>query len=313
MLLRRPVSPVPGIVFCQFLLLSLMWISPTDAEQIFKWRDAAGKLHFTDSEANIPARYRNDAQEHQSHPALTVPDPEQPREAGADPTAPQVDETAEPVFSVPYVSREGSASRIIIDVTFNDRVTAPIMVDTGSPGLVISAELASRLGLFQRDGSRLLVVISGIGGSTVALRTIVDRLKIGGAQEDFVPAHIVDNMAEAYQGLIGMDVLSGYTLTIDPAQQRLIATPNPQADKLPGGRGQHWWRGIFHEFQFYNDFWEQQADAIKSSSSPFHNLPSRDFNEVRDFIEVQRRESSSLLQKLDRQARWKLVPRHWRR
>jgi len=295
-----------------FTLMLLAWVSVASAE-MFKWRDAQGRLHFTDSEANIPAEYRQQAEEHQPQSSFsTVESGSASIPAEAD-EPPGDDDGPQPAFSIPYRDREGSASRIIIDVTFNGRVTAPIMVDTGSPGLVMSSDLASRLGLFKRDGSRMLVTISGIGGSAVALRTIVDRLQIGKATEEFVPAHIVERMPPAYQGLIGMDVLSGYTLTIDPVNRRLVANVNPLADELPGGRGEHWWRSMFREFQYFSDYWEQQYQAVKSGDSAYRRLPGSDFNDVREFIEFQRNESATLLKKLERQAGWKQVPRHWRR
>ena len=74
------------------------------------------------------------------------------------------------------VITEGSADRIIINMVFNNRVTAPILVDTGSPGLVLSAKLASQLGIINEDSNNLVVTIGGIGGKEVAIRTIIDKV-----------------------------------------------------------------------------------------------------------------------------------------
>lgn len=302
---------------CQLLLALLLISSLATAGEIYKWRDAQGKLHFTDSEAKIPAAYRDQAHKHRPDASFsTVHRPEATAPATSSTPSSSAASSATgqaPSFSIPYLDREGAASRIIINVTFNGRVTAPILVDTGSPGLVISAGLASQLGLFKHDGSRMMVAIAGVGGSTVALRTIVDKLQIGAATEEFVPAHIVERMAEAYAGLIGMDVLSGYNLNIDTVHRRLVATVNPAAQNLPGGHGQLWWQALFQEFNYYNDFWKRQEDLINDSDSGYHSLPTSDFNQVREFIEFQRNESRTLLQKLDRQARWNSVPRYWRR
>jgi hypothetical protein len=68
-------------------------------------------------------------------------------------------------FEVPYQASEGSARRVIVPVTFNDRVTVPMALDTGSPGMVVSFGLAARLGLFSADKGTLVVEASGIGGT----------------------------------------------------------------------------------------------------------------------------------------------------
>ena len=41
-------------------------------------------------------------------------------------------------YEIPFEAYEGAAKRIIISVTFNDSVTAPMMLDTGAPGMLIS-------------------------------------------------------------------------------------------------------------------------------------------------------------------------------
>src|SRR6266581_2769241 len=48
---------------------------------------------------------------------------------------------------IAYDPYEGSAQRVIINVTLNGRVKARLAVDTGAPKTVISGALAERLGL----------------------------------------------------------------------------------------------------------------------------------------------------------------------
>jgi len=48
---------------------------------------------------------------------------------------------------IPYDPYEGSAQRVIINVTLNGRVSARLAVDTGAPKTIISFELAEQLGL----------------------------------------------------------------------------------------------------------------------------------------------------------------------
>ncbi|MDX2494086.1 MAG: aspartyl protease family protein [Desulfuromusa sp.] len=314
------------VFFC-FILLFVVVVSfclqtsSVSAGKIYTWRDNQGNLHYSDSPHNAPDEFREKTKEYKSDPSsITLMSG---REKTADDASGNNgdniaetsanDKSAQETISIPYKAKEGSANRIIIDITFNGSMTAPILVDTGSPGLVISAELASQLGLFDQDGSRLMVLISGIGGTQTAARTIIDNLSMGDITEEFIPAHIVSDMSGAYKGLIGMDILSGYTLTIDPTNKRLIANLVPAAQNQPAGRGRSWWQTTFREFSYYNDFWEQQSVMIGKSDSPYSRLASSESKRVKDFIIDQKKEAQDLYSRLERFARSKAVPRHWRR
>ena len=297
--------------YLSVLLLALALAAPATAK-IYKWRDADGKLHFSDSPDNVPVEVLNDdSKEYRPDESRVNLVPTAPRPSSATPT-PSESGTVAGEISIPYVAREGSASRVIVNVTFNGSVTAPILVDTGSPGLVISDDLAERLGLFEKEGSSLMVVISGVGGRQSAVRTIVDKISLGGVSEKFVPAHIVASMSDAYQGLIGMDILSNYRLTIDTANRRLLATANPAAKNLPAGRARTWWESNFREFGFYLKFWEEQASMLSGGDSPYARLTGPRRKKLENFILLQRDEAKHLYQRLDRFARWNSVPRHWR-
>lgn len=297
------------------MLLGGLGFAGTAAGKIYRWVDENGQLHFSDSEQNIPEHIRAKTKEYKPDPAsLSITND---RSAPATParTERAANNSPQPAgsISIPYTAKEGTANRVIIDIRFNGAVTVPIMVDTGSPGLVLSDSLANRLGLFDRDGSRLLVLISGIGGQQAAARTIVDKISIGGITEEFIPAHIVADMADAYEGLIGMDILSGYTLTIDSANQRLLANPIPARQDLPGGRNRSWWQSNFREFSYYTEFWEEQAKLMSKSDSPYSRLVSSELEQLKRFISHQQNEAQNLYNQLERYARWKSVPRHWRR
>ncbi|MEA3361689.1 MAG: aspartyl protease family protein [Thermodesulfobacteriota bacterium] len=314
-------------VFFGFILLFIVMTSfclqtsQVSAGKIYTWRDNQGNLHYSDSPHNAPDEFRETTKEYKSAASSITFTPGQ--EKTADDTGGNNgvniaeksanDKSGSESISIPYRAKEGSANRIIIDITFNGSVTAPILVDTGSPGLVVSAELANQLGLFDVDGSKLMVIISGIGGTQTAVRTIIDNLSIGAITEGFVPAHIVSDMSGAYQGLIGMDILSGYTLTIDPTNKRLIANLVPTAQDQPAGRGRSWWQTTFREFSYYNNFWEQQSVMIGKSDSPYSRLASSESKRVKDFIIDQKKEAQNLYHRLERFARSKAVPRHWRR
>lgn len=307
----RQTAPV--FLLTLLLLFLGLWIIDDTMADIYRWRDAEGRWHFSDSPRDMPEHLQNKKGSRMESPEYQQITPKESvtNTPTATPRAGQTSSGDE--ISIPFIAREGLADRVIVNITFNNSVTAPILVDTGSPGLVISSSLASRLGLIDPDGNNLLVLISGIGGREIAARTIVDRINIGGKiTEKFIPAHIIRNSAPAYQGLIGMDILSQYSLTIDSDQRRLIAKPRPPSENRPGGRGSNWWKKHFRELNFYMAFWDEQAELIKSSDSPYSRLTSR-YARVEEFIQTQQNESKRLYDRLERYARSHSVPRHWRR
>ncbi len=292
-------------------LLSICLFAAIAHADIYRWRDAEGKWHFSDSPHHVPAELREGiSRDNASQDQLSIVTT-QPAAAGPSVmTRPQAPENG--TISIPFTAREGFADRVIVDVTFNHSVTAPMLVDTGSPGLVLATDLAAELGLFDPEGENMLVLIAGIGGTKVAARAIVDQLSIGGAAEHFVPAHIIPGQSPAYRGLIGMDILSQYTLTIDSDRQRLIAAKRPLGDNRPAGRSRAWWQKNFRELDFYISFWQRQAEALDRPDSPYSRL-SKSYEQVQFFIQRQQGEARKLYDRFERYARQHSVPRHWRR
>lgn len=306
-----------GDIMDKFRLLGLivlflfMFCLPATSGKVYKWRDEQGRLHFSDT-APIETDSTQNLEEYESEPKTISNQPVKgsSRDSQSDKTS---DIKKKDGISIPYVSKEGSADRVIINVTFDGRVTAPIMVDTGAPGLVLSASLADQLGLFSEDSSSLIGFISGIGGAELALRTIVDEISIDGIQEKFIPAVIVSEQSDAWKGLIGMDILSYYTLTIDSSQNRLIIRLNPEAKDLPGGRNRSWWENTFREFRDYRDHFNTQAELASLNKYPYSEMNDRKREDYKEFLLYSREEARDLYQKLENYARWNRVPTHWRK
>ncbi len=301
----------------RFFFLITMFIGLSVATmasgQMYRWVDDNGQLHFSNSPQDVPDDVRNKNNEYQPNSSsITINN--NSSEPVENNSASGANDVSKKPISIPYTAKEGYANRVIIDVTFNGQVTVPMMVDTGSPGLVISNSLADRLNLFDEEGGRLMVVISGIGGQKIATKTIIDELTMGEITEKFIPAHIVSGMSSShYQGLIGMDVLSSYTMTIDPTKHRLVANLIPSAQNLPAGRNRSWWQANFKEFGFYNEYWQQQEESIGKSDSSYARLSTSRKEKIENFILQQKNKAAELYAKLERYARFNSVPRHWRR
>ena len=285
------------------LAIAVLWFSGSvSVADLYKWTDKEGVLHVATSLGDVPEQYRDQVvtMKGDSTPAAS----RQPT-VDTPPTAQSllssVDELPLARFEVPY-ENEGSARRIIIPVKFNDSVTAPMALDTGSPGMVISVDLAVTLRVFSRDNGTLLTEAAGIGGKTLAVLTIIDSVAVEGARTTFVPTTVTASISPHFEGLIGMDFLANYTLSIDSRKRVIVFQETPPQPEARGGHDEDWWRTTFEDFRSIRDGWAEHARSA--------NL--RPESQAASFIDFQVRESQRLLQRLHIYASDNAVPQHWR-
>jgi hypothetical protein len=267
---------------------------------MYKWTDENGELHIATSLTDVPAQYRDQVTRLDigGDPARSTP-------ATPDGGSPAPAAAASPPdlarFEVPY-ENEGSTRRVIIPVTFNDNVTVPMALDTGAPGMVISIELAAKIGVFKKDNGTLLTETGGIGGRAPAILTIVDSVTVAGARDTFIPTTVTIGLSDKFDGLIGMNLLANYTVSIDSQKQVVVFEENPPRPDVRGGHDEGWWRRTFEDFRASRDFWAGRATTAKREFS----------SRSTEFVEFQAREAERLLQRLDLYASDNAVPRHWR-
>jgi hypothetical protein len=218
-------------------------------------------------------------------------------------------------FTVPYVAREGSANRVIIQVTFNDAVTVPMALDTGAPGTIISSSLAERLGLLKPNEGRLVTVAKGIGGQTAALVVVLNSLAVDKARTDFVLATVVTKLSEAFEGVVGMDFVAGYALELDTQRKLLVLKELPPGAASPGGHDERWWREAFGDIARQKTAWarlsERLTESLRLGSLP-QGLNATEAQLLADLAVDQNREIEVLAGKLERHASKHAVPREWR-
>lgn len=298
-------------VISALMILLLIAAPALDASELYQWTDEDGVTHFATSLDDVPEKYRDqirvlgfdqEAQTTPSHDTETDGEStsESPTSGNAQPDEEQDSDLKR--FEIPFQAFEGSARRVIISVTFNDRVTAQMALDTGAPGMVISFDLAERLGLFSEHSGTLVTQAGGIGGVQAAILTIVDSISVGDARAVFVPATVTEKLSTEFEGLIGMDFLTNYTISINSQDQVLVFQETPLKQDSRGGHDETWWRNTFSEFRSARDLWQERAEAYDSRSG----------SRSAEFVRFQAREAEKLLLRLDRFASDNGVPRHWR-
>ncbi len=210
-------------------------------------------------------------------------------------------------YEIPYIAYEGTARRIIVPVTFNNQLTAHMLLDTGAPGMHISLRLAEKLDILDNDEAKLNILVSGVGGSVPAIYTIVESVQMGGAETTFVPTTISRAISDHFEGLIGMDFMANYSVKIDTEKHVLVLEELPERPDMPAGHNEEWWRLSFRRFNSMKSKWKQYRKSLDRIDTTFsHN------RQIMEFAEKQYSEADALLNRLSVYASEHSVPLEWR-
>jgi predicted aspartyl protease len=148
-----------------------------------------------------------------------------------------------------------------LQVKFNDRASAFLLLDTGASGITIGRKFAEKAGAVKIAETRIFGV--GDQGSVESYVAWIDKITIGGFE--FHDCTVVvsskkDIADEA--GLIGPDIFDKYLITLDFQQQRMLLTPLP---KNPSGAAldDDWQdRYIAPEMQGFTKFYRFGHDIV---------------------------------------------------
>lgn len=148
-----------------------------------------------------------------------------------------------------------------VQVKFNDRSSAMLLVDTGAGGIVIGRKLAERIGAVKIADTRIF----GIGdqGSVESYVALVDKINIGAIEfHNCIVVVSSKNDVADDAGLIGPDVFDRFLITLDFHEQRMLLTPLP---KNPSGASvdDEWQdRYIAPEMQGFTKFYRFGHDMV---------------------------------------------------
>ncbi len=301
------------------MALAFSLYTPCYSSELYRWTDENGRLHISDSLENVPQEFRNQAESSRFDSDKSEKDSSsknKPFDGALTPThQPAVDnlnKKNQKTFEVPYTPYEGSAKRVIVPVMFNDSVTALMAIDTGAPGTLISVNLAKKLGLFDEEHGKLFISASGIGGTTQVIRSVIDTIQVGEARIKFVPTNITAKMSDSFDGLLGLDFVSNYSITIDPKRKVVIFEETPIDPDNPGGHDQEWWSSLFKEFAASRTKWKTISESLDKKIRESAVSGISELIAEKEFADYQYRESIKLFDKLHNYARENAVPMHWR-
>jgi hypothetical protein len=114
------------------------------------------------------------------------------------------------------------AGHAIVPVTFNNSITANLMVDTGASRTMVSKRVARDLRLYPMGSGTGY----GVGGRVTLGIGRVESIKVGEVEIQNMPVSIHDFSPDPrYEGLLGVDFLGRFQMSLDSAKQVMVLTP----------------------------------------------------------------------------------------
>lgn len=208
--------------------------SPVSAK-IYKWKDDAGKLHFTDDPSKIPLKYRR---QQKIETVRGVPE-------SSNPVRIKVPDVTPKKHVIPLIPIGNG--NYLVEVMINGRVPAKFVLDTGASNVTISEQLGrkvhSNLSILPK-----LPVQTG-GGLVESPLLLLSSIKVGTAEVEDVEAHVNKFMGEGFDGLLGMSFLGDFQVQVDNDDGALILNPLSKGDEPSwDGKTAKWWKRKYEHY-----------------------------------------------------------------
>lgn len=295
------------------MALSAITIAGPARAQIYKWNEEGGSVSFSDDARNIPVKSRKDAQ------IIATPDQNkkseeaEPQDKGGSGLAPQA--VAQPagmrsdkVINVPLKSHGFS---YLVDTEVNRGTRASFLVDTGASFVIISPELAKKIGVSNMDNLPKMPVTTAGGVSWIYLIEI-ESLKVGEAEAVHVEAGVSSSIGEGFDGLLGMSFLNEFIHQIDGPGSKMLLKSARGAGQSFGGHDKGWWRTKYthysesiRRFTAYRESLVTGAPLDDPEIKKVKGFTEKDVKKIIDYY-------TGLLNSLDRRASAAGVPSDWR-
>jgi hypothetical protein len=152
-----------------------------------------------------------------------------------------------------------------------------------------------------------MTITGGIGGTAPAIFTIIDSIKVGEAEDEFIPTTISNLNIPGFEGLVGMDFMGKYSMQLDNKKRVVILEEFPESPSRPAGHDELWWRTTFRNFKSTRDSWRKYRDAYRAVSANTSSL-----KRTKSLINKQHDRADYLYNRLKVYASENSVPLEWR-
>ena len=126
-------------------------------------------------------------------------------------------------FKKEIVGYTPEANQIVVDAVINDNVSVRLVVDTGASIVILSKEVAGRLGITEENTDAEIEITMANGATVNAQPVILKSIKVGDAEIENVEAAILENnLIGGADGLLGMSFLNNFIVSVDTSSSKLI-------------------------------------------------------------------------------------------
>jgi clan AA aspartic protease (TIGR02281 family) len=122
-------------------------------------------------------------------------------------------------FNKEAVASKRVGEHLVVETLCNDKIRAPLLVDTGASQTVISPKLAAELGL---EGGTVVHAVLADGQPVDGKMIVLDSLAVGGSRVEKTPVVVLAAPGPGVEGLLGMSFLKNFMFQLDLADSKLI-------------------------------------------------------------------------------------------
>ncbi|MCK4509470.1 MAG: clan AA aspartic protease [Desulfuromonadales bacterium] len=212
-----------NVLFRILLLCSLILTLPVDGlTEIYKYRDANGRLTFVDDESKVPAQFRDDMSSiSEANDSLIVY--EKLQEGKEPPTKDIIKQqktdssAAKKKLRAHQTPVKISRNRVMVPVEVamgNRTVKLSLLLDTGATTTVFHRESIAELDL--PSGKRYKARVAG-GGTVKSVKIKFRHITIGPFKEEKAYAMVINLKGQnlPFDGMLGMDFLKRHPYQVD--------------------------------------------------------------------------------------------------
>ncbi len=196
-----------------------LFVAPPVDGALYSCTESSGVTVITDSPAQLnKCTFLSDTRP--STPSQPDPAPAPSPHPSASTDASQAQRSKDPVLSVPL---ERIGSLYVVTVQVNGTRPAKMILDTGASHTILSFAVARDLSLWSQRRSTSMTMHTA-GGTVQADVLPIASIKIGDAEVRDIDAAIHDlpNAPPEIEGLLGLNVLGHFTVTLDGVRNQLL-------------------------------------------------------------------------------------------
>ena len=240
---------------------------------MYSWKDDKGKTHFTDSLHKIPPKYRESDQGFKKYksarPAkssrMASPGTLSRKPVRSSYTPGKLGSMGNEGHVIPLIQTAGG--NFMVEVLFNNRVKAMLMVDTGASLVTISENIAKQLG-HRKNSKSAQIPFTTAGGMVWMPMLALNTVQVGNAKVNLVEASVNNKMGDM-DGLLGMSFLGDYRVEMDTARSQMILKPlGRPGDSRWGGKSALWWKSRYSGYSTKIRNFQLEAKKMEIQGHP---------------------------------------------